>query len=446
MTKLRATPHSLDAERAILGAILHGGRAALLEVRDQLGEDDFWLPGHAALYAAACSLDDRHEPIDPLAALDRMAALKTDHLLRMQGGADYVADLSRHILQPAQLRHFAGIVRRTATQRRVIQFLGESLELAYAPCDDIAKVAGVLTTGLATAIGQVGRKEPRKLPPMLREAFDRFDARRVQRTLPGLTTGWDVIDGHLGGGLCDGHLVLVGGRPGMGKSAWVMQMAVAAGAPTLVFSLEMSADDLVDRLLAQTGPLPYAGLRAGLLPSREFIAMQRATGQLMDTPLWIDDEGGVTFTQVSAKARRWRAARSLEAQRSGRPDKALLVIDYLQLIQTAGGSENRAQEMGAIAAGVKALAKELACPIVAIVSLNRDCDKRADKRPMLSDIKESGIESDADAVMFVYRESVYTGENEREAEILVEKSRHGTTGTVKLRFDGPSVRFGGVVG
>lgn len=432
---MRELPKDLDAERVVCAGVVTGGARALAEIVDVVQPADMVHPAHETVLQAAIDLDAVPTPINHLTIQTHLRAKGLFGRIAHQGGADFLYGLSREIVSPDHLKHHAGVVRGMAVQRRVVLAAARIADLGYEgrlPLDEYLAEAQKL---ILEASGNVRRKQIRKLRPILHEVIRQLEVRYQNKgQIVGLRTGFEQLDAYLSGWVA-GRFYVIGARPGMGKTSFAWQAATACQAPAFVSSLEMSALDLGSRAIVQEGRIDGLRFSHGSLTSSDLMRANRACAALSDLPIWIDDTEAVTMAELRAKLRRWRAD-------NGGP--ALVIVDYLQLMRGAGRDQNREREISEISRGLKALAKELEVPVIALAQLSREVERRADKRPMNSDLRDSGqIEQDADAILFLYRDEVYNPETAERgaAEVIVSKNRFGPKGTVTLRFCAESMRF-----
>ena len=429
-------PQNIEAEQAVLGTILIQDKA-LLKVIDLLQPGDFYRDAHKTIYAAMMALFDKHEPHDLITVT---GLLSDQNKLEDVGGAAYLASLTDIIPFTGTLVHHARIIRKKSILRRLIQTSTEVAARCYDAQDDI----DTLVDEAEKTIFEIAHsKKGEGFQPMssvVPKAFDRinrlFDK---QEHITGVATGYDELD-RITAGLQPAEMIILAARPSMGKTALAMNIvqhaAMIGKVPVAVFSLEMSVESLALRMLCSLGPIDSQRIRTGRLIDSDWPKLTRATGMLSEAPIYIDDTPGLTVLEMRAKARRLKSEQDL----------GLIVVDYLQLMQGKSSSENRAQEISDISRSLKAMAKELNVPVLALSQLNRSLENRTDKRPQLADLRESGaIEQDADVIMFIYRDEVYNraegNPNRGLAEIIVGKQRNGPTGVIKLSFLGEYTKF-----
>jgi replicative DNA helicase len=426
---LKSIPANLEAERAVLGALMIDPDA-MIKVANFLRPEDFFRERHSWLYAAMAALHERHEPLDFVTLVDE---LERQGQLEEIGGPAYITDLINSTPTAIYVDHYAHIVERTAVLRRLIAAAGKIAELAY---DESQEADEVVDRAEQIIFGVSESRIHRDLVPLraiMTHVVDRIDfLTRNRDTLMGVPTGFALLD-RLLGGFQKSDLIILAGRPGMGKSSFALSIAQNAAkryqARVAVFSLEMSNEQMAQRLLAMETGIDSHRLRLGAVHEEEWPILLEAANVLATTNIFIDDTPAASVIEIRTKARRLYAEHGLD----------LILIDYMQLMSGQGGgrNENRQQEISYISRSLKALARELNVPVLALSQLSRAVESRADKRPMLSDLRESGsIEQDADVVLFIYREDYYVEDTDRQniADVLIAKHRHGSTGTVSLYF------------
>lgn len=428
VSDLRLPPQNLDAEQSILGAVLLEN-SALNKALEVIVEEDFHRGAHRTIFAGMIELADRNEVVDQITLTE---LLKTKGQLEQVGGAAYVAELVQAVPSASNIRYHCKIVREKSLLRGLIRTATEIVTKGYdglGESEDLLEYAEREIFRLAQ--GRLGRS----FVPMLEilkesiEIVDRLSKNKERIT--GVPTGYHLID-HMTAGLQQSDLIIIAGRPSMGKTSLALGMAehaaIRANRTVGIFSLEMSQAQLALRMLSSQASLDSHALRTGQLTPENWHALCVAADRLERAKVFIDDSGGLTVQQMRSKARRLKAEHGLD----------LLIIDYLQLMQGRSDSESRQQEISDISRSLKALAKELDIPVVALSQLSRAVESRTDKRPVLSDLRESGaIEQDADVVMFIYREEVYNPDTEEKrniADILIRKHRNGPTGDCPLTF------------
>ncbi len=426
---VRVPPHNLVAEESLLGAMLLS-RDAISDVLETVTAEHFYRPAHARVFEAVHSLYSAGDPVDAVTVAER---LERNDTLEAIGGLDGLLSLQMNTPATSNAASYARIVRENHTLRRLIEVAGEISELGYGRPDDVTKAVDWAENLMyQVAQGQVNDNTV-QLDQLLDVTLDRFDELYKRgETITGTATGYRDLDTLLSG-LQPSSLYVVGGRPSMGKTSFALGMAAHAGMrgqrPVLVFSLEMGHIELTQRLLCTEARLDSTKMRVGRLDADDWKGINSAIGRLSDAPIWIDDDPNVTVMEIRARARRLKS-------RVG--DLAMVVVDYLQLMTGRQSADNRQVEVAEISRGLKILARELKCPVVALSQLSRNLETRQQKRPILADLRESGaIEQDADVVMFIYRDEVYNPENKDtkgSAEVIVAKNRNGPIATIKLAF------------
>jgi replicative DNA helicase len=431
----RVPPHNLDAEESLLGALLLSREAVGVVAELGVEPSDFYKPAHQHIYDAVRVLTGAGQPVDPITVADE---LRRAGLLDEIGGASVLLELQNATPAISNAARYAKIVQDTAVLRRLIGVAGEIAEIAYHEPDDVTKALDEAETKVFEVAERRVVDSTRPLSDLLsmtmdhlQETFERGSA------ITGTPTGYHDLD-ELLSGLHPSTLLIVGARPAMGKSAFALGVATSVAQstnlPVLFFSLEMGHAELAQRILAAEARVDSQKLRNGRLSEADWSKIGRAIGRL-EVPLLLDDNPSVTVMEIRAKARRTKA-------RYG--GLGLIVIDYLQLMTGSTTAENRQLEVSEISRNLKVLARELEVPIIALSQLSRQLETRADKRPMLADLRESGaLEQDADVVMFIYRDEVYHADSPDKgaAEIIVAKHRSGPIGTRRLVFLGPYTRF-----
>jgi replicative DNA helicase len=428
---IKSVPANIEAERAVLGALMIDPDA-IVKIANFLRAEDFYRERHGWIYDAMASLNERREPLDFVTLTDE---LERRGQLEEVGGPAYLTDLIASTPTAIYVDHYARIVERTAVLRRLISAAGKIAELAYDESQDMDEVvdrAEQIIFGISES------RIHRDLTPIraiISDVVERIDfLTRNRDTLMGVPTGFTLLDRILGG-LQKSDLLILAARPGMGKSSFALSVALNAArhnnARVAVFALEMSNEQLVQRLLSMETSIDSHRLRMGDINEEEWPILLEAANMLGTAPIFIDDTPGATVNDIRTKARRLYAEHGLD----------LIIIDYMQLMTASSGStgrsENRQQEISYISRSLKSLARELNVPVMALSQLSRAVEARSDKRPMLSDLRESGsIEQDADVVLFIYREDYYIEDSDRQniADLLVAKHRHGSTGNVSLYF------------
>ncbi|WEM63276.1 replicative DNA helicase [Streptococcus parauberis] len=431
--ELRVQPQDLLAEQSVLGSIFISPDK-LITVREFIGPDDFYKYSHKIIFRAMITLSDRNDAID---ATTVRTILDDQGDLQNIGGLSYIVELVNSVPTSANAEYYAKIVGEKAMLRNIISRLTESVNLAYEGANDSEDILAGAERSLIEINEHSNRSGFRKISDVLKVNYENLEVRSKQTSdVTGLPTGFRDLD-KITTGLHPDQLIILAARPAVGKTAFVLNIAQNVGTkqkkPVAVFSLEMGAESLVDRMLAAEGMVDSHSLRTGQLTEQDWNNVTIAQGALAEAPIYIDDTPGIKITEIRSRSR--KLAQEVDGL-------GLIVIDYLQLI-TGTKPENRQQEVSDISRQLKILAKELKVPVIALSQLSRGVEQRQDKRPVLSDIRESGsIEQDADIVAFLYRDDYYRkeGEDPEDAvedntiEVILEKNRSGARGTVKLMF------------
>jgi len=440
VARLRTPPHSIEAEQSVLGGLLLDN-GAWDRAGDLLTNEDFYRFEHKTIYAAIGSLINASKPADVITVYEQLQSLgKADEC----GGLKYLNDLAQSVPSAANLRRYAEIVRERAILRKLIAASDDIATKAFNPQG--TPVSQILdeAEGTIFKIGEEGSRQKQgfqSMDKLVMQLIDRVTelAENGAEEVTGVRTGFYDLD-RMTAGLQPGDLIILAARPSMGKTAFALNIgehvAVQEGLPVVVFSMEMGAAQLALRMVGSLGRIDQQHLRTGALRDDEWGRLTEAVDRLSKASVFIDETPALNPSELRARARR-------QARQCGR--LGLIVIDYLQLMSGSGGNEeNRATVIGEISRGLKALAKELHCPVIALSQLNRSVETRTDKRPMMSDLRESGaIEQDADVIMFIYRDEYYNPESGEKgvAEIIIGKQRNGPTGMVKLAFLGHYTKF-----
>ena len=435
---LRVPPHSVEAEQAVLGGVLIDN-GAWDRVADILIGAHFYRSDHRAVFDAVASLCEDGQPCDAVTVAER---LDRGGQLESSGGLAYLAELTENTPSAANIVAYAEIVRERAVLRDLIQTSTEIADAAFRPqgrgVPDLLNDAERRILEIAER-GGAGRRESVAMKDVLSSVMERIDElSRRDNPIPGVSTGFTDLDRETAG-LQHGDLVIVAGRPSMGKTAFAMNIveaaAIGADLPVVVFSMEMPAEQLTMRMLSSLGRIDQQRVRTGALRDDDWPRLTSGSEMLNRTSIFIVDESALTPTELHARCRRLKREHG---------SIGLVVIDYLQLMHVPGTRENRATEISEISRSLKALAKELMVPVVACSQLNRRLEERQNKRPVMSDLRESGaIEQDADLILFIYRDEVYNEESKDKgkAEIIIGKQRNGPIGKIDLTFLGRYARF-----
>ena len=437
----KAPPHSLEAERVVLGSLLIDS-IRVAEAAERLTEEHFFDPRHGLIYAALLELADRGEPIDFVSVGERLLARKA---LEKIGGRAYLIELSVGVTSSAHLAHHVNLVYEMAVLRRLIGEATGIIERAFAPRPDGAAVTNLVDESehaIFSISGGESSSHPDSISLAVEQAFKRIDSASHRGSLTGLPSGYYDLD-ELTCGFNAGELIIVAARPSMGKTALMLNVIdYAASHPPewmdvkpviLFFSLEMGQQSLATRMLCTRARVDAHALKTGRIPPDDYAELAQAAGELGEMGIFLDDTPGMTVMTLRSRARRIKQRHGLH----------MVVVDYLQLM-THPRSESRQIEISQISRSLKELARELEVPVVALSQLSRAVESREDKRPQLSDLRESGsIEQDADVVLLLYRPEYYnqTDENRGLAEVICAKQRNGPTGSARLQFFGSTMRF-----
>ncbi len=429
-------PQSLDAEVSILGAILID-QDILAEVSSNLKARDFYDKRHELVYAAMLRLFEQHKPVDLLTLTE---ALKNKEELDEIGGPAYLAELTTAVPTAAHAESYAEIVAQKATRRRLIKASADIAELSYDEDSDVKDLLGQAEAELFAVSDANVTQDITSIAEILNDSFERLDElHRNKGQLRGVRTGWRDLDGKTAG-LQRSDLIILAARPAMGKTTLVTNLAYNVATkekkPVILFSLEMSKEQLVNRMLADAANVDAWAIRTGDLTDEDFEKLSHAMGELAEAPIYIDDTPGLTVLEMRTKARRIAHDQPL----------GLIIIDYLQLMSgsSSGNQNNRVQEVSEISRGLKLVARELDVPLIALSQLSRTVETRSPQIPQLADLRESGsIEQDADIVMFIYREDYYNPETERQhvTDLIIAKHRNGPVGKIELYFHPERLRF-----
>ncbi len=436
-TAAKIPPQNTEAEASLLGALLIDVDA-IVKIADMINNEDFYDERHKRIFEAVTQLYDKHSPIDVLTLSDQ---LKNTGFLDMVGGASYLTELTNFVPTAAHVEQYAEIVTQKGLRRRLIKASQNIIGLGYDEAKNLQELIEEAETSLFEVSQRHIKQDVTSLETILSESFDRLDELHKDKgKIRGVPTGYKDLDSLLAG-LQRSDLFILAARPSMGKTALALNIAhnvaVQSGLPVLIFSLEMSKEQLVDRMLAMESGVDAWALRTGNLTDSDFEKIGQAMGTLSEAQIYIDDSPGITVSDLRTKARRESHQREI----------GLIIVDYLQLMRGGsryGGDGNRVQEISEISRGLKGIARELNVPMLALSQLSRSVESRNPQIPQLADLRESGsIEQDADVVAFIYREEYYNPETERKnlTDIFIKKHRNGPTGAAELYFDREKQRF-----
>lgn len=427
---VKVPPHSKEAEESVLGALLLD-KDAIVAVAEFLSPQDFYEPKHKDIFDACLSLYEERTPIDVLTVAER---LKKKKVLKQVGGSAFLAGIVSRVPTAAHVEHYGRIVKDLSTKRTLMAAAGRIVELSF---DEGLAADQLLDKAEAEVFSLTQRHLSKTFTPVrdaLAESFDRLDELHKQAEgLRGVPTGFKDLDDTLAG-MQRSNLIVLASRPGVGKTSFALNiaqnLAVIYSRPAAIFSLEMSREELVDRMLVSQADIDAWKLKTGKLSEEDFTALSNAMGILAEAPLYIDDTPALSITEMRTKARRLQVDVGID----------LLVVDYLQLARSRQ-LENRVQEVSEISQGLKNLARELKLPVLALSQLSRAVEQRGEKRPQLADLRESGsIEQDSDVVMFLWRDDE---ENVENVTLDIAKHRNGPLRSIKLRFRGDRIKFYG---
>lgn len=430
-------PQNTEAEMSLIGAVMIDPDA-IVRVADSVKASDFYEERHQRIYEAIAKLYEKHRPVDALTLSNQ---LKEDGMLEVIGGASYLTELANYVPTAAHVEHYAEIIAQKAMRRRLINASQEMTNLGFDETRSMQEVIELAETELFDVSQRQVKQDIQSLESILAESFERLDElHRNKGRIRGVPTGFRDLDNILAGWQRS-DLVILAARPAMGKTAvslnFAHNAAVKGEMPVLIFSLEMSKEQIVDRLLSMESGVDAWNIRTGNLTDADFEKIGQAMGTLSEAPIYVDDTPGISVSEMRTKARREQHQRQL----------GLIIVDYLQLMSGSSrfGSEgNRVQEISEISRGLKLIARELNVPVIALSQLSRSVESRSPQIPQLADLRESGsIEQDADIVMFIYREDYYNPETDRQniTDLIIGKHRNGPTGRVELYFDKNKQRF-----
>jgi len=430
----RIPPNSAEAEQSVLGAMLLD-KEAISTATELISGEDFYREAHKEIFEAIVDIYNRGEPVDLITLTEK---LKTRNTLDVVGGITFLTNLMDAVPTTNNVKYYAKIIEDKSLLRRLIKTSSEIIAKSYEASEDIGEIIDGAEKGIFNISLNRSSQGFTHVKNILSVNFDKIEELYLNKgKITGVPTGFNDLDGKLSG-LQKSDLVLVAARPSMGKSSFMMNIvqhaAVRENVTTAIFSLEMSKEQLTQRLLCAEALIDAHRLRIGDINEDEWVKLARAMGPLSEASIFIDDTPSISITEMRAKCRRLKLEQNL----------GLIVIDYLQLMQGKSSSESRQQEISEISRSLKALAREINVPVVALSQLSRAPEMRADHRPILSDLRESGaIEQDADVVMFLYRDEYYHPDSEKKniGEVIIAKQRNGPTGTVELVWLGQFTKF-----
>ena len=433
---LKLPPQNLEAEQSVLGGVLLDNQA-LNTVLELLTIDDFYSESHRKIFAAVLDLSERREPCD---LVTRSDALRNRNQLEQAGNAAYLASLVDSVPSAANITYYCRIVKQKSILRRLIGTATEILNKSYSPGAEIDQVLDEAEQSIFEISQNKIRPSFYPMKEIIKESFKSIERLFERKDLiTGVPTGFEKLD-ELTSGLQNSDLIVIAGRPSMGKTAFALNIAQHAaiqdGTPVAIFSLEMAKEQIALRMLSSEARVDSQRIRKGFLGETDWPKLTTAAGNLSETRIFIDDTPAISVLEMKAKSRRLKAESGL----------GLIILDYLQLMRGTDGRESREQEISEISRSLKALAKELSIPVVALSQLNRKVEDRTNRRPQMADLRESGaIEQDADVILFLYRDEVYNKSEDNPekgiAEVIIGKQRNGPTGTVKVAFLEKYTRF-----
>lgn len=430
---MRSLPQSIEAEQSVIGAMIID-KSAIAQVFEKLNEDDFYRDGHKVIYKAIREMYAKDMAVDLVTILEY---LKTTDMLDKAGGVTYISELSSSVPTTANLSSYIKIVEEKSTLRKLIKASTSIIEESYNSGGDVEKVIDLAQKKVFDIAEKKDSKEYEALSDVLERGFLEIEKFNNRGAITGVGSGIKDLDAKTSG-FQKGDMVLIAARPSMGKTTFSLNIAENAalkeGKSVVIFSLEMSKEQLAYKLLCSQANVDMLKLRTGNLEDDDWERIARATGPLANAKIYIDDTAGISVMDMRSKCRKIKMEHGID----------MILIDYLQLMSGSAGSDNRQQEVSEISRSIKALAKEMECPVIALSQLSRAPEQRADHRPMLSDLRESGsIEQDADVVMFLYRDEYYNKETEEKGigECIIAKQRNGPVGTVKMAWIGAHSKF-----
>jgi replicative DNA helicase len=433
---LKVPPHSIDAEQSVLGGLMLDNRAWDI-IADRVSEEDFSRQDHRLIFRSIAELAEESKPLDWITLSEW---LKQRSELENAGGTSYLGTLAKDTPSAANIKAYADIVREKSVLRQLISVGTDISALAFDSGDRDSRSLLDEAEQRVFKIAEQGARQQafKPIKQLLKDSLDQIQRlAETEGTITGTATGYADLDEKTSG-LNAGDLVIVAGRPAMGKTTFSMNIGehvALNGLPVVIFSMEMPAEQLVLRMFASNGRVPLSDIRTGKIRDEDWPRVAMAVKAFSKTKIFIDDTAGQSPTEIRAKTRRLTREHG---------QLGVIIIDYLQLMQTGSQSDNRAAEISEISRSLKGLAKELKCPVIALSQLNRSLEQRPNKRPIMSDLRESGaIEQDADIIIFVYRDEVYDEDSpdKGQAEIIIGKQRNGPIGTVRLTFHGKYTRF-----
>jgi len=433
-TLARIPPQSMEAEQSVLGSLIldHELVPVVIEI---IVSDDFYSENHKEIYSTIVELFDKGKPIDLITVMDHLGTRGT---LELVGGREYITNIVANVPTTANARYYAEIIEQKSMLRKLIRASQDIIKSSYEANEEVSAIMDKAEKSIFDVLQKKNSKGFSYIKDVLVSTFEKLDELYNNKGfITGLPTGFTDLDRKTSG-LQNSDLILVAARPAMGKTSFALNIAenvaIHKRVPVAIFSLEMSKEQLVSRMLSSEVMIDSQKLKTGQLEDDDWQKIAMSMGPLSEAPIFIDDTPGITVTEIRAKCRRLKIEKDL----------GLVVIDYLQLMQGRSRSESRQQEISEISRSLKILAKEINVPVITLSQLSRAPEARTDHRPILSDLRESGaIEQDADIVMFLYRDDYYNEESEKKniADVIIAKHRQGSTGTIELRWFGEFTKF-----
>lgn len=435
MEGVRVPPHNIEAEQAVLGAMLLD-KEAIAAAAEILSGEEFYKESHKLLFQTIVEIFNKDEPVDIVTLVD---VLKSRGHLEVVGGVSYISSLAASVPTTTNVKYYAKIVEEKSVLRRLIFASSGIIEKCYTDQEKVEEVLGAAEKSIFDISQKKGHQDFEHLSSIITRSFDEFERLYKNKgQITGIPSGFTDLDRKTSG-FQKSDFILIAARPSMGKTAFALNIALhaalRAGKSVAIFSLEMSKEQLVYRMLCSEANVDMLKLRTGDLEEDDWMRLGRAAGPMSNANIFIDDTPGISVVEMRSKCRRLKIERGLD----------LILIDYLQLMTGSGRTDNRQQEVSEISRSLKGLAKEMEAPVISLSQLSRAPEARADHRPILSDLRESGsIEQDADIVMFLYRDEYYNKETDKKgiAEAIIAKQRNGPTGTTELAWLGQYTKFG----
>lgn len=435
MDILRVPPNNIEAEQSVIGAMLLD-KNAISAAGEILKGEDFYKESHRLIFDAIIELYDKDEPVDLVTLVD---GLRSKGILETVGGITYLSNLAASVPSTANVKYYAKIVEDKSTLRKLIKSSSENMERCYEASLDVPSILDKAEKDIFDISQKAMTHDFEPMSRILEKGFNEIEKMYINKgSITGIPSGFPDLDSKTSG-FQKGDLVLIAARPSMGKTAFALNVGQFASIrnnnSVAIFSLEMSKEQLAYRMLCAEANIDMLKLRTGNIDDDDWVRLAKAAGPLSSARIFIDDTPGISVTEMRSKCRRLKIEHGLD----------MIIVDYLQLIQGRSRTENRQQEVSDISRSLKTLAKEMDAPVIALSQLSRAPEARADHRPMLSDLRESGsIEQDADVVCFLYRDEYYNKDSDKKniAEVIISKQRNGPTGTVELAFIGKYTKFG----